>query len=401
MDTETSEFALLPDVISIEAFLEIHDRCNKVITKVRDKILEPFSKKVAPTFSSAQLAGLLGIDIKQVDYRAKKGDLPAGELTSGRRRFFSVKETRQWNQALRKTRLRPEGAEAVTICVANFKGGVSKTTTCVTLAQGLALRGHKVLLIDADPQGSATSLFGFLPGLEIEDSHTIAPLCRGDEESIEYAIRSTYWDGIDLVPAVSDLFSAEFELPSRQLNSKNFEFWNVLHHGIDNARLNYDVIIIDTPPSLSYITINALMACDGILMPLPPSNLDFLSSSQFWGLVSSLTQGLKRHGSHKTFEFIDVLLSKVEKVRPAVPPDFKEDPVEMVKKWIKAAYADKVVPVEIPMTASAGSAAAEFGTVYDQPRKKATAAYDRMVELIEGQMSFAWQRQVLTNRRAA
>jgi chromosome partitioning protein len=298
---------------------------------------------------------------------------------------FTLAELRRWSQDLRKTKLRPEGAEAITMVTANFKGGVTKTTTAVTLAQGLSMRGHKVLLIDADPQGSATTLFGLLPGVEVGEEQTILPLCRGDEDSIEYAIRPTYWDGIDLVPAMNGLFSAEFDLPSRQMTSKGFEFWNVLHNGIDNARLEYDVIIVDTPPSLSYITINAIMAADGLVMPLPPSALDFLSSSQFWSLVSELTQGLKNHGAIKMFDFIDVVLSKVN------PEDTA---TSVVRDWIANAYGEKVVPVEIPDTSTAGSASAQFGTVYDQTRRRATQAYDRLVDLVEEQIGTAWLRQV-------
>jgi chromosome partitioning protein len=249
------------------------------------------------------------------------------------------------------------------------------------------MRGHKVLFIDADPQGSATTLFGLLPGVEVTEDQTILPLCRGDEESIDYAIRSTYWDGIDLVPAMNGLFAAEFDLPSRQMTSKGFQFWNVLHNGIDAARLNYDVIIVDTPPSLSYITINAIMAADGLVMPLPPSTLDFLSSVQFWSLVSDLTQGLKEHGASKQFDFIDIILSKVKA---------DDTSTAVVRDWIASAYGEKVAAVEIPDTSTAGSASAQFGTVYDQTRKQATQAYDRMVDLIEEQIGTAWLRQVAT-----
>jgi chromosome partitioning protein len=166
---------------------------------------------------------------------------------------------------------------------------------------------------------------------------------------------------------------------------RDFEFWNVLHNGIDNARLKYDVIIIDTPPSLSYLTINALMASDGIIMPLPPSALDFLSSTQFWGLVSVLTDGLQKHGANKEFDFVDIVFSKVD-------GDDSRSPT--VKSWIQAAYGEKVVPLEIPKTATAGSASAEFGTVYDQSQKVVTQAYDRLVEHIEEQIGTAWMRQV-------
>ena len=372
--------------ITLESFMKIAERASTVVTRVRKAMLAPSAKKLPPTFGTAQMVALQGLDAKQVDYRAKKGDLPPGQMTTpGRRRVFSLQELRAWSRELRKEKLRPEGAEALTIATANFKGGVTKTTTAVTLAQGLSMRGHNVLLIDAAPQGSATSLFGYLPDIEIDESLTILPLCRGEHESIEYAIRETYWEGIDLVPAVSDLFSAEFDLPARQMNVRNFQFWNVLHNGIDNARLKYDAIIIDTPPALSYLTINALMAADGIVMPLPPSALDFLSSTQFWSLVSVLTDGLKKHGAVKQFEFIDVLLSKVD-------PD--DSATSVVREWITSAYGEKVLPVDIPFTATAGSSSAEFGTVYDQPRKRATQAYDRVVEHIEEQMGTAWMRQL-------
>lgn len=396
MDLKASQEALRltgRQPISIATFAEISERCGKVVDRVRNAMLAPTAAKVAPAFQTAQMAGITGLDNKQVDYRAKKGDLPSGQMsTPGHRRVFSLSDVRAWSRELRKPKLRPEGAEALTIVAANFKGGVTKTTTAVTLAQGLSMRGHKVLVIDADPQGSATTLFGILPDVEIDEDDTILPLCRGEQESIEYAIRSTYWEGIDLVPAVSGLFSAEFDLPARQMTTRNFEFWNVLHNGIDNARLSYDVIIIDTPPALSYITINALMAADGIVMPLPPSALDFLSSSQFWGLVSVLTKSLQDHGAEKQYDFIDIVLSKVD-------PDDSATPV--VREWISAAYGEKVVAVEIPKTSTAGSASAEFGTVYDQPRKRATQAYDRLVDLVEEQIGAAWMRQLASLKEAA
>lgn len=387
MELNVDEAAALPETIKLEDFSAISTRCSKVVEKVRDTMLKPNKVKKSPMFQTPQLAALTGLDdVKKVDYLAKRGDLPPGQIPpSSKRRVFTVSEVREWTRRLRSHKLRPEGAEALTVSIVNFKGGVTKTTTAVTLAQGLALRGHKVLLIDADPQASATTLFGIIPELEVPEEKTLLPLFRGDEETIEDSIRPTYWEGIDLVPGMNDLFAAEFELPARQMSLKSFQFWNVLHNGIDNARLKYDVIIVDTPPALSYITINALMAADGLVMPLPPSSLDFLSSSMFWGLASSLTSGLKKHGAEKEFEFIDILPSKVDPEDPAVP---------LVKKWMAGAYQDKVVGVEIPKTVTAATASAEFGTVYDQPRKQVTITYDRFVEHVEQQLNFGWRRQV-------
>ena len=172
------------------------ERAKKILAKVRKAMLAPNAQKEPPHFSPAQLGSLVNLDTRQIDYRAKKGGiLPAGGLNSaGTRREFSLPDVRAWTRELRTGRMRPAGAEAITVAVANFKGGVTKTTTAVTLAQGLSIRGHKVLVIDCDPQGSLTTLFGILPDAEVEAEHTILPLCLGEQESVEYAIRSTYWD---------------------------------------------------------------------------------------------------------------------------------------------------------------------------------------------------------------
>jgi chromosome partitioning protein len=371
------------------------ERAKKILAKVRKAMLAPNVQKEPPHFSPAQLGNLVNLDTRQVDYRAKKGGtLPAGGLNSaGTRREFSLADVRAWTRELRTGRMRPPGAEAITVAVANFKGGVTKTTTAVTLAQGLSIRGHKVLVIDCDPQGSLTTLFGILPDAEVQAEHTILPLCLGEEESVEYAIRSTYWDGIDLIPATSVLFSAEFALPGRQRDEgQGFQFWNVLHYGIEQARQNYDVIVIDTPPALSYVTINAMMAADGIITPLPPNALDFASSVQFWDLFYDLTKELVARGKSKRFEFVDVLLSKV---------DASDIATNVVREWISAAYGSKVLPIEIPKTSTAASASAEFGSIYDMKPgsagsrtiKRAVDAYDQFVDIVEAQVVSAWLRQ--------
>ena len=372
------------------------ERAKKILARVRKAMLAPDASKVAPRYSPAQLGSLVNLDTRQIDYRARKGgSLPPGSLNpAGTRREFPLEDVRTWARELRTGRLRPAGAEAITIAVANFKGGVTKTTTAVTLAQGLSLRGHDVLVIDCDPQGSLTTLFGILPDAEVEAHHTILPLCMGEQDSIDYAVRSTYWQGIDLVPATSVLFSAEFVLPGRQRDEGHgFQFWNVLHYGIEQARQKYDVIILDTPPALSYVTINAMMAADGIITPLPPNALDFASSVQFWDLFHDLTKELVGRGKSKQFDFIDVLLTKVD------PGDIATN---VVREWISAAYGSKVLPVEIPKTATAASASAEFGSVYDMRAgsassktiKRAMDAYDQFVEIVESQMVGAWLRQL-------
>ena len=368
-------------------------KISMMMERIRESLLAPSAAKVPPSMSSAQMAELCGLDKAKITYRMTRGDLPQG-TTVGNRRQWTLEESQVWMRDLRASHLRPDGVAGITLTVANFKGGVAKTTSAVTLAQGLSMRGHKVLLIDLDPQGSATTLFGFLPDTDVEVNSTATNLFTGEEDDLQYAIRKTYWPGIDLVCAAPLLFSSEFVLPARQAKDPDFEFWRVLDYGLDGARDNYDVIVIDTPPSLSYLTINALMAADGVIMPLPPSLLDFASSAQFWDLFSDLcNQLLRGRGKSKSFEFIDVLLSRVESSDTAS---------SIVRQWVLEGYGDKVLPIEIPKTSIAASSSAEFGTVYDMAPGSANSrtvarakdAYNRMCELIEQQIEAVWERQL-------
>ena len=389
----TQELMLEPQ--SLADIMEQADRAGYLMSEVRGAILAPERRKTPPTFNATQLAALCEVDRSQIVYRLGKADLPQGAINkSGNRREFSLEETRSWVREYRAKRLRPDGAEAVCISVANFKGGVGKTTTAMSLAQGLSLKGHRVLLIDCDPQGSLTTLFGIMPDTEVNEAQTILPVCLGQQSSIRPSIQTTYWSGLDLVCAAPLLFAAEFGLPARQMREEGFEFWNTLNIALDDVRAYYDVIILDTPPALSYVTINALMASDGILMPLPPNALDAASAAQFWRLFSDLTGDLVMHrGVTKDFDFVRVLLTRV---------DSQDSTAAVVKEWIGKTYEGKVLPAEIPKTTVASSSAAEFGTVYDIGRyegsqrtyKRALDAYDKVTELMEEIIRASWRRHL-------
>lgn len=386
----------LKATFDIHELLRIAENANKTVQKVRSKMLAPELRKLPPVYNTMQLADLCGIDKAKVMYASKKGPLPAG-TKEGARLEWTLAQTRQWVQAYRSGKLRDRSKTAATvITVANFKGGVAKTSIAAALAQGLSLRGHRVLVVDTDPQGSLTTLFGVMPDTEVEEEHTILPLCLGEADSIMTAIQPTYWDGIDLVAAAPLLFNAEFILPSRQKDEDGFEFWNVLSNGLEPACDVYDFVIIDTPPSLSYVTINAVMAANGIIMPLPPSALDFASSAQFWNLLTDICSGLlKASEASKKFYFIDILLSRVDKA------DIVSN---AVRQWIMTAYPGMVLPVEIPKTSIAATASADFGTVYDmdpltinsKTLKRARDAYDQLVDYVEIQARGIWSNDVLS-----
>jgi len=392
---ELNNIAALPSIIDFQALQEVSYSSSAMVQLVRDHVFAPERQKKAPSFGTSELLEISGTSLGRFKYLYdKEVVLPRGRIPSSRREF-TLAEFREWQRALRPEAMRDaSNATACTIAVSNFKGGSTKTTTAATLAQGLSLRGHNVLLVDLDPQGSASSLFGYLPDVDVTPDMTIAPLCEGVVTTVDSAIRPTYWTGIDIIAASPALHNAEFFLPSRHMRERGFEFWRCLDVGLDNARSKYDVIIIDSPPSLSYTTINSLIAADGILMPLVPSALDFASSAQFWNLCVELIEGLyKGRGvPDKKYAFVNVLLSKVD---PSVGVS------ALVRDWIFSAYGSKVMPIEIPKTSIADTASATFGTVYDlmpgsvaaKTLRRAKTAYEAMVSHIEAQVRGVWKAQ--------
>ncbi len=145
-----------------------------------------------------------------------------------------------------------------TVAVANQKGGVGKTTTAVNLGAAIALAGHRVLLIDVDPQASATTGLGH-PRLGPES--TVYELLLGGRAARE-VVRPTRIDGLDVIPSTRDLVGAEIELVS--LPDREHRLWA----GVAGLRDEYAFVLIDCPPSLNLLTVNALRAADGVLIPL-------------------------------------------------------------------------------------------------------------------------------------
>ncbi len=240
-------------------------------------------------------------------------DLPQGEAGDGGTRFFHLDEILTLQRYFARETgapesLRPPGQPAKVLAVANFKGGVGKTSTAAHIAMAAALDGLRVLVVDLDSQGSMTSLMG---GKVADEWQTAFPLIAGDfareiaaaqpghplDETLQSAagmgaeavIQPTHWPNIDLIGAQLNLYWAEFQIPVWRMAHKGWPLWEALNRAIETGGLNqrYDLIVLDTPPALGYLTINALAAADLMLVPVGASFLEFDSTGRFFEMLAT------------------------------------------------------------------------------------------------------------------
>lgn len=176
-----------------------------------------------------------------------------------------------------------------TIAVANQKGGVGKTTTAVNLAAVLASEGMRVLLVDADPQANATSGVGITRGSFRKSLYHTLVLA----DSIEAVILSTAIPGLRIAPSNKDLSGAEIELVDFQ--RREFK----LRDALDSIEIEYDFILIDCPPSLGLLTLNALTAAKSILVPI---QAEYYALEGVTELFDTLTRIRRLHNPTLTIE---------------------------------------------------------------------------------------------------
>lgn len=169
---------------------------------------------------------------------------------------------------------------AKVIAVANQKGGVGKTTTCVNFAAALTIQAQRVLLIDADPQGNAT----LGSGLDKRELVTTLNEVLVESLDIRAAIQNTYQGGYHIVPSNGDLTIAEIGLLGMPVREQRLK--EALREEGD-LQHEYDYILIDCPPALNMLTINALVAADSVLIPLP---CEYYALDGLTGLLETIEQ---------------------------------------------------------------------------------------------------------------
>ena len=319
--------AALGPAIGTAALAQIAERAGKGRDELAARGMGEAGHKTLRQFSTWEITRYL-IPVAQGHFRRvlkANPDLPQGRSeTEGGAKWFTLDEVLRLRAffaaegARNKDYLpyRPAGLPAKMVAVANFKGGVGKTSTCAHLAMSAALDGYKVLVIDLDAQGSMTSIFG---GRVADEWQTAFPLLaahyarhlqsenrsrveRGDPPhpmdasltealkiSAEEIIQKTHWPNIDLIGSQLNLYWAEFQIPVWRMQARGWKLWDALSDALAQSGVldRYDLIFLDTPPALGYLTINGLAAADILLVPLGASFLEFDSTGRFFDMLHS------------------------------------------------------------------------------------------------------------------
>lgn len=240
------------------------------------------------------------------------------------------------------------------ISIANQKGGVGKTTTSINLSTVLAKRNKKTLLIDADPQGNATSGVGIDKKIDLSVYDVLV-----DETEMKEAILKTQIKNLDVCPSNIDLAGAEVELVSMMSREQR------LKEKLDTIKNEYDYIIIDCPPSLGLITLNAFTASDSVLIPV---QCEYYALEGLGQLLNTINL-VKKH-LNKSLEVEGALLTMFDS-----RTNLAKQVVDEVKKY----FGDKVYKTVIPRNVKL-SEAPSYGMpiiLYDS-RSKGAKCYDKL-----------------------
>jgi len=298
-----------------ELIEELVSRAEILRRAFRDHNFTPDSiKHDIKRYTMKEASELVGRSHQAIRDAEEDGRLaPPEKGPNGRRLGFTLSQINKIRDIFGTRPTLAPGDEPVVLAVANFKGGSAKSTLSTHLAEYLARAGYKTLLVDCDSQASATSTFGFLPDEDLKEEDTLLPYFRDEEDSLDYAIRPTYWDGLDILPANLRLYQAEYELA----HNVTPDTFSMLRDGINDIAHKYHVIIIDPPPALGMISLNVMYAANALIIPMPPAMYDFSSTISFLTMLYETMAVIEKRVGSVDYKFVKIAITRFDENKSA------------------------------------------------------------------------------------
>ncbi|BCH56114.1 plasmid partitioning protein RepA [Agrobacterium vitis] len=364
---------------------------------MRERLFAPASRKTLRTFTSGEAARLVGVSDGYLRQLSLAGEGPAPVVGAGGRRYYSLSDIDALRHYLAeqamikgnvskarsyvKWRDAERGEHLQIISVTNFKGGSGKTTSAVHLAQYLAMTGHRVLAVDLDPQASLSALFGYQPELDLVGNDTIYGAIRYDDEvrPLREIIRKTYFHNLDLLPGNLELQEFEHVTPralaERKTGDAKSLFFARVQNALHSVADDYDVVVIDCPPQLGYLTLSALCASTSVIVTVHPQMLDVASMSQFLFMTSDLLGVVREAGGTLNFDFLRYLVTRFE------PND---GPQAQIVGFLRSLFGERVLTSPMVKSTAISDAGLTKQTLYEVGRENfSRGTYDRAIEALE------------------
>lgn len=348
----------------------------------RMEMFPPDAQKTLRPFQLAEVAGYLGVTSGYLKNLSLEGKGPLPMVTPSGRRSYTAQQMLEMRHFLdrngrggRYVPHRKEGEHLQVIAVVNFKGGSAKTTTAAHLAQHMALTGHRVLAIDLDPQASLSALYGYQP--EIDHNESLYEALRYDDQRkpLSALVKRTNFPGLDVVPANLELQEYEYDTPlalARNDGSMGRIFFGRLDEALADVADDYDIVVIDCPPQLGYLTLTALSSSTGVLITVHPQMLDVMSMCQFLIMMGEVMGTLKRAGANMRLDWLRYLVTRYE------PTD---GPQSQMVAFMRAIFKQHVLVNEMLKSTAISDAGITKQSLYEVERSQFTrATYDRAME---------------------
>lgn len=376
------------------------------LQQLRTRMYPPKAEKSLRYFMTNEVSRLTSIPDSTLKLMSSEGRGPVPSRLENNHRVYTLPQINELRElfakqkpadALRFLPRRREGEHLQVLAIANFKGGSAKTTTCVHLAHYLALQGYRVLALDLDPQASLSAMFGAQPEVDVGANETIYAALRYDDAErrpIRDIIRKTYFDGIDLIPGNLEVMEYEHETPRVLANksSTGAIFFERLKLALDEVQDDYDIVILDTPPSLGFLTLSAIYAATSMIITVHPAMLDVASMSQFLLMMGDLIGVLNESGAQLDQDFIRYLITR---------HDPNDGPQSQVVAMLRHLFGtDVLLPTSIESTAVEAAGLAkrslyelEMGQIGRDTHKRAREAVDAVNEAIIELIKNSWGRK--------
>lgn len=375
------------------------------LQQLRTRMYPPRSEKALRPFLTNEVSKLTSIPDSTLKLMSTEGRGPVPSRLENNHRVYTLAQINELRElfakqkpaeALRFLPRRRAGEHLQVLAIANFKGGSAKTTTCIHLSHYLALHGYRVLALDLDPQASLSALFGAQPEIDVGPNETIYAALRYDEAErrpIRDIIRRTYFEGIDLIPGNLEVMEYEHETPRVLANksSSGAIFFERLKLALAEVEADYDVVILDTPPSLGFLTLSAMYAATSMIITVHPAMLDVASMSQFLLMMGDLISVLNESGAQLDQDFIRYLVTRHD------PNDAPQSQVVAMLRHLFG--SDVLLPTAIESTAVEAAGLAkrsiyelELGQIGRETHKRAREAVDAVNEAIVRLINDSWGR---------